>query len=238
VVGSKVCAPPSRINMQVQNASTNGGEFIPLSVNVTWVSPLLPGEPPNVLHYGFAGCVPSSVDLASTCCSAINGQFVRQDLANSTILDDAEVRQIYEDKYPGMNLSVPTSVRQGSLINATGAGEAGAINWCSMPYNPLSDTPIVGSGYTSGGGLSGNVPQSMMDWIKCFENSTSVEARAKNEVAYTCVARDVQSGGEISGYNRTYAAESFKNGGGRGEPTRWIGLLGIIVIAGLWTLCV
>jgi len=154
------------------------------------------------------------------------------------MLDEAEVRQIYEDKYPGMNLSVPTYVRQGSLINATDAGEAGAINWCTMPYNPLSDTPIVGSGYVSGGGLSGNVPQSMMDWIKCFENSTSVEARAKNEVAYTCVARDVQSGGEISGYNRTYAAESFKNGGGREEPTRWIGLLGITVIAGLWTVCV
>jgi len=226
--------------MQIQNASTNGGSYIQLSANVTWISPLLPGEPPNILRYGFAGCVPSNVDLASACCSAVNGQFVQQSLANSTMLDDAEVRQIYETKYPGMNLSVPTSVKQGNLINATGAGEAGAINWCTMPYNPQSDTPLVGSGYISGGGLLGNVPERMMDWIKCFENSTSAEARSQNEVAYTCVTRDVQSGGEISGYNVTYASESFKaaNGGGRGEASRWTGLMGVAVIAGLWTICV
>lgn len=231
---------PLHNNMQVQNASSNGGGFVPLSANVTWVSPLLPGEPPGILSVEFAACVPSNVDLASTCCSAVNGQFIQQDLANFTILDDAEMRQIYENKYPGMNLSVPTSGRKGDLINATGPGEAGAINWCHMPFNPLSDTPIVGSTWTSGGGLAGNVPQSIMDWIKCFDNSTSAEARSRNEAVYLCTVRDVMSGGQIAGWNTTYASESIKaaNSGERDEPSRWIGLLSIAVIAGLWTVCV
>lgn len=226
--------------MQVQNASTNGGMFIPLSSNVTWVAPLLPGEPPNVLRYEFAACVPSNVDLASTCCSAVNGQFVQEDLANSTNLDDAQVRQIYENKYPGQNLSVPTFVRSGNLVNATGVGEAGAINWCSMPYNPLSDTALVGTGYSSGGGTLGNVPESMLDWIKCFENNTSSDERSKNEAVYVCTALDVLTGGQIEGFNRSFAMESVNNAnaGKRGQASRWIGLLGLAVVAGLWTISV
>jgi hypothetical protein len=226
--------------MQLQNASTNGGSFIPLSANVTWVAPHLPGGPGNNLLYEFAACVPSNVDLASTCCSTVKGQFIKQDLANSTSIDDAEVRAIYEKKYPNQNLTIPTSVQHGTLINATGAGEKGAINWCSMIYNPLSGTALDGAGYYSGGGLLGNIPESVQDWIKCFENNTSAEARAKNEVAYECVALDVSTGGRIVGINSTFMSDSAKdtNGGSRGEPTRWIGLLGVAVMAGLWTVCV
>lgn len=232
---------PLPITMQVQNASSlDGGHQLGLSANVTWVSPSLPGEPPNILRTEFAACVPSNVDLASICCSAVNGQFVTRELANKTSVDDAEARSIYEAKYPGQNVSVPTSLRQGNLINATGAGLEGAINWCSMPYNPLSDTDLVGVGMSSGGALLGKVPESILDWIKCFENNTSVEERGLNEAVYVCSAVDVQTGGRIEGYNMTYATESMRgaNGGGRGEPSRWIGLLGVTVIAGLWTVCV
>jgi len=226
--------------MQLQNASSNGGSYINLSANVTWLSPLLPGEPPGVLRFEFAACVPSNVDLASTCCSAVNGQFVQQELDNITILDDAEARQVYENKYPNMNLSMYSSSRQGDLVNASGAGEAGSIHWCSMAYNPLSDTALEGSGYVSGGGLLGNVPESMLNWIMCFNNNTSEEERSTNQVAYVCTARDVMTGGEIAGYNTTFAAESVKNAnaGQRGEPSRWIGWLGVAFMAGLWTVCV
>jgi hypothetical protein len=226
--------------MQVQNASTGSGASTPLSANVTWWYPNLPGEPPNVLHRELAVCIPSNVTIASVCCEAANGQFVTQELGNSENLDDSEVRAIYEQRYPGQNLSIPTSVRQGDLINATGAGEAGAMNWCSLPYSPLSNVALEGIAYSSGGANLGNVPQSIQDWIACFENNTSDEARRVNEAVYACKAVDLVTGGTIEGFNRTFAAQSFDNanGGNRGEPSRWTGLLGITLIVGLWTVCI
>lgn len=226
--------------MQVQNASTNEGAPTPLSANVTWLYPNLPGEPPNVLHRELAACIPSNVTIASICCAAANGQFVTEELGNVERLEDSDVREIYQERYPGQNLSIPTSVRQGDLINATDAGEEGAMNWCALPYSPLSDVALEGMGLSSGGANLGNVPQSIQDWIACFENNTSEEARSVNEVVYVCKAVDLQTGGTIEGFNRTFAAESYDNanGGNRGEPSRWVGLLGLTLIAGLWTVCV
>lgn len=229
-------------NMQVINANSNGIE-IALSANLTWVSPTLPGEPPNVLRYEFAGCVPSNITLSSICCSAVKGHFVEQGLDNRTSVDDAEVRRIYESKYPNQNVSVPTSVVTGSLINATDAGDNGSMNWCNMAYNPLSDIDFTGTGYVSGGALLGKTPQSVLDWIKCFEDNTSEEARSQNEVAYVCAAVDVMTGGRIEGYNVSYATQSIRGGsaqnnGKRGEPSRWVGILGVALVAGLWTICV
>jgi hypothetical protein len=91
--------------MQVQNASTGSGASTPLSANVTWWYPNLPGEPPNVLHRELAVCIPSNVTISSVCCAAANGRFVTQELGNSENLDDSEVRAIYEERYPGQNLS-------------------------------------------------------------------------------------------------------------------------------------
>jgi hypothetical protein len=168
----------------------------------------------------------------------VGGQFVKQGLSDIRTLNESEVKSIYESRYPGQNISYPTSTLTGNLVNATDTGGEGAINWCTMAYNPMSDTALQGTGFSSGGQMMGNVPQSMQDWITCFENNTSAEARATNQVVYACSAIDVKTGGIIEGYNRTYAQQTMQNGAGRGIPSRWAGVLGVTFIAGLWSVCI
>lgn len=224
--------------MKVQNASTIGyGGTQTLTQNVSWVYPFLPGEPPGVLRMEFAGCIPSNITISELCCSAVNGQFVQSELTDVRAVNQTELRQILDDRYPGQNVTAWESARTGTLVNATGAGEEGAMHWCSMAYNPMSSDALQGVGWSSGGGMMGNVPDSVNDWIKCFNNNTSDEQRGSNEVAYICTVKDVNTGGQIQGYNQTLAIQAMQsqNGASRGEVGRWTGILAVAISVGLWS---
>lgn len=223
--------------MSIQNASTYGyGADVALSSNVTWLYPFLPGEPPNVLRHEFAACVPSNITLAELCCSAVNGQFVQSSLANVRSLNEAQQIEILRERYPDQNLTVSSSTNTGDLANATGAGEEGAMHWCSMSYNPMSADPLEGIGFSSGGNMLGNVPETMNNWITCFNNNTSADQRATNKVAYVCTALDLRTGGTIEGFNRTFAQQDINNGAGRTKVGRWSGVLSVAILAGLWSI--
>ncbi|WVF70920.1 hypothetical protein IAT40_005715 [Kwoniella sp. CBS 6097] len=189
--------------MQLQNASKAGYGYVqPLSENATWVYPLIPGEPPNVILYEFAACVPSNVTLAQICCSAVNGTFVTDQLSNRRTLNETEVKAVLDARYPGQNQTSSATYITGNVTETDSPGEAGAINWCSVAYNPLSDTPLEGVGFSSGIGQLGNVPESMNSWMACFRSNVPEDAINKTEAAYACVTRDVVGGGVIEGFPR------------------------------------
>lgn len=114
------------------------------------------------------------------------------------------------------------------------------MNWCSLPYSPSSEVVLEGIAFSPGSANVGNVPQSILDWIACFKNNTSNEARSTNQVVYACTAVDVRTGGRIEGFNRTFADESHgnANGGLREGPSLWAGILGVSFVAGLWSICI
>lgn len=226
--------------MRVQNGSIEGyGSIQTLNDNATWIYPFLPGEPPGVLRMDFAVCIPSNITISELCCSAVGGQFVESELANVRSLNETEQQEIYQNRYPGQNITASQSARTGTLANATGPGEEGAMHWCSMAYNPMSSEALQGVGFSSGGKMMGNVPESVNDWITCFNSSTSEEERTSNEVAYVCTVVDVNTGGIIEGFNHTLAQSVGRgNGAGRGEVGRWTGLLALAISAGLWSVAV
>lgn len=85
--------------------------------------------------------------------------------------------------------------------------------------------------------MLGNVPESINNWITCFNNNTSEEERATNEVAYACAAVDVRTGGIIEGYNTTLviqARQGSQNAGTRKEVGKWGGALAVAISAALW----
>ncbi|WRT66298.1 uncharacterized protein IL334_003252 [Kwoniella shivajii] len=219
--------------MQIQNASTAGyGYEVQLSSNITWTYPFLPGEPPNVIRYNFAACVPSNVTLADLCCSAVNGQFVNQSLSNSRTVNESELRSILDTKYPGQNVSTFSSVITGNLTNATDAGSTGEINWCSLPYSPMSTKPLHGVGLASGNNL-GNIPESINSWIKCFNDNVPPNAINDTQAAYVCAADDVQTGGTIEGFNR-YVAKKTGDARNMAQVSVW-SLVGFIFVMAIWS---
>ncbi|WWC63035.1 uncharacterized protein I303_105634 [Kwoniella dejecticola CBS 10117] len=225
--------------MQLQNASAVGlGYAARIAENVTWVYPFLPGEPPNVIHRNFAACVPSNVTIASSCCAAVNGTFITQQLTNARSLNQSEINAIFEEKYPGQNLTglAYTQATIGDLTNTTNATTAPNsferyefINWCSFAYNPMSNDALVGTGYRSGPS-TGNKPEAMNAWIQCFHDNVPQEAIDNAQAAYACATADVRDGGILEGFNRY----TGPNPGSGADATKIVGsfwgMLGLVVI--------
>ncbi|WVR06131.1 hypothetical protein IAU60_003161 [Kwoniella sp. DSM 27419] len=190
--------------MQIQNASTPGYGYINrLPNDITWIYPLLPGEPPSVLHREFAACVPSNVTLAETCCSAVGGSFVNSTLTNRTTVPASELQAILDAKYPGQGINTTATYSTGNLTFVQDAGEVGNIHWCAMAYNPLSstelDTPNVINPRVNP--LRGNIPESVNNWVNCFNDNVPADAINKTEAAYVCVMVDVLTGGYLEGFD-------------------------------------
>ncbi|WVQ65539.1 uncharacterized protein L199_003716 [Kwoniella botswanensis] len=214
--------------MQLQNASTAGyGYVVSLSQNITWAYPFLPGEPPNVIRYQFAACVPSNITIASTCCSAVNGTFVEESLSNARSLNETELQSIL-----GNGTDRGDYYRIGNLTTAADAGQVGNIHWCTMAYDPLSSQSLQGIGYQSSNSL-GNVPESMNKWIQCFSDNVPQDAVNNSQAAYVCATDDVRKGGMIEGFNRYI--EKKGNGAETGLAyTSWYSVLGLMVGLVAW----
>ncbi|WVW85155.1 hypothetical protein I302_107193 [Kwoniella bestiolae CBS 10118] len=212
--------------MQLQNASTVGyGSVVRLSANVSWAYPFLPGEPPNVIRYQFAGCVPSNITIASTCCTAVNGTFVNEYLNNTRSLSADELKSIF-----GNDTKATSGWNVGNLTEAADAGTEGNIHWCTMAYNPMSSESLQGSGYQSGPTL-GNVPEAMQKWIQCFNDNVPQDAVNKSQAAYVCATDDARKGGTIEGFNR-YIGQQGSGASNRLAYTykSWWNVLGLMVV--------
>jgi hypothetical protein len=160
-------------------------------------------------------------------CAAANGVLIKNDRKDVRDLSSAEVLAILNEKYPNRNNSNPgiggapstqTTWTTGNYINETEftpATGANNINWCKLPYNPLSSTPLgtlTRVGFQSGE-FYGQTPQSVLDWIKCFNASVPAAEVTAGRAAYACIIDDVKEGGTIEGFTRYQAPRS----GGRGS---------------------
>lgn len=185
--------------MQLVNASVNGyGATVQLSANTTWTYPFPPGQPPKVLYRQLSVCVPSNITIASACCKAANGSFVSQSLANTHSLNSSQIAQLPS----GTN---PSGWVTGDLVpaNATWSSSYGSgINWCSLPWSPTSNT--WPSNYTTVSLQSGQTystaPQSVLNWIQCFNGMVPASDVAAGRAAFDCYVNDAQLGGEIQGF--------------------------------------
>lgn len=169
-------------------------------------------------------CVPSNITIASACCASSNGTFVTDTLSNRSTISGAQLQAAFDTKYPGRNNSQYTgsSWITGNLTSTTNVTRnGGGINWCSLPYNPLSnDKPLdqyAKVGFRSGGGDFGQTPQSLIAWMSCFNASVPQSERNAGNAAYICTVDDVRTGGTIEGYTRFQAISA-------GEKTRAKGL--------------
>ncbi|WWC88256.1 uncharacterized protein L201_003163 [Kwoniella dendrophila CBS 6074] len=229
--------------MQLQNASTAGyGYSNKLTSNITWTYPFLPGEPPGVTRFKFAACVPSNVTLASICCTSVNGSFVNQTLTNITKFSSEELTKYYESKYPGKNVSsligsgvgpgASTSSNIGNYSIVQNAGEEGNIHWCKMNYEPLSSTKLPSNsiGWQSGDYL-GNIPESMNNWIKCFNDNVPQNAINNSQAAYACVTDDLKEGGTIQGFNR-FSGNTPSSDANRTSKVvySWLSVMGLMIM--------
>jgi hypothetical protein len=229
------------MSMQITNASTPGnGVTVNLSPNVSWVYPFPPGEPPNVLLYNTSLCIASDILLSQTCCSAVNGTFVTNELSNRATVSQSDLLEILNAKYPNRNNTYDASSNTitGDLTPASSANSTSdvqVINWCSMQYNPLSNNPIQKGGYVSGGELYGNVPQSIEDWISCFNANTPANATGKLEAVYICRAKDVLTGGAVEGSTQVFdtTTSGAERTTGLGRMVMGLAFLGLLGLGAL-----
>jgi hypothetical protein len=109
----------------------------------------------------------------------------------------------------------------GSLTPASSAErEGGGINWCSLPYTPLSSIPLKTYSWQSwlqddgSGSMFGQTPQSLLDWMKCYNTSVPAEEIAKGNSAYDCRVDDRRMGGYVSGFTLYKSAGEKRVGTG------------------------
>lgn len=193
--------------MQLVNATVNGyGANVQTSANTTWTYPFPPGQPPNVFYHQLSVCVPSNITIASACCKAANGSFVSQSLANKRSLNSSESSQLpsgTDTSTWSVGDLVPANVTWNSTL---GSG----INWCSLPWSPMSNT--WPSNYTTVSLRSGQsyntAPQSVLNWIQCFNEMVPASDFAAGRAAFDCYVNDALTGGEIQGFKRYTAPAS------------------------------
>jgi hypothetical protein len=105
-----------------------------------------------------------------------------------------------------------------STTNVTRVG--GGINWCSLPYAPMSTVPLgnyTNVGWQSGGMDYGLTPQSLIAYMNCFNASVPAAERAAGNAAYICQVNDVLTGGSVEGFTRFQAKSA-------GDRNREMGL--------------
>jgi len=216
--------------MQLQNASHfDKADTRSLSLNetVTWVYPSIGIQPPpQGFIEEFAGCVPSNVDIANVCCPAVNGSFGQFDTYRG--LNQTE-RSVFEDAFPNEVSTVNPLTGTFSPPGLQESNQPGSIWWCSMPYFPLSSDKLDGAGFEQKDNDLGYMPESLKNWITCFEENSSEEARQQNQAVYACGTMNVKTGGYLEGYNKAPASNRAST---MGAP-RLVMLLGFLGFAAL-----
>jgi hypothetical protein len=148
----------------IQNATdpyySGGYSTRQINSTVNWFIPLLPGEPPNVQHLQLSVCVPSDHSILETCCTAVNGTFITENLLNRTVINQTS------NTYAGSYEPTPNSTFRNSF------------NWCRTPWSPGSN------------GTSGYIPDSMVAWQRCFNATVGQEALQRLDTVYECRLAD------------------------------------------------
>lgn len=208
--------------MQLVNATTGRGATVVVADNATWTYPYPVGQGPgaSILAQNVSMCIPSNITIASACCAAANGTFITEEIANRRQLNASEVAAILKAQYPTRDNANPGiggapttngTYYTGTFVtasNATAGGGNTVINWCSLPYNPLSSTPLgtlTRNGFQSGE-YYGNTPESVLKWIQAFNSSVPAAEVTAGRAGYVCYIDNARTGGTIDGFTKAVRA--------------------------------